>query len=193
MFSHVCFCLLVSCCHENEDELAKREKTLDDSQGNICWFKFDESTWESTRVAESASEFQAKREREFELSTITFILVWPGLEGAMWRYFLLYASLYYFFTSSKLKHVNEINSKMEFHLHNKQRWFEALFTTCFIKIDLNLTENVGPSFFKLIFFVSILSNLHWGFLVFVLCFSMVLNHYLVVSIYSRTSINGHLP
>ena len=41
-------------------------------------FKFDESAKESTRVTESAWEFQAKRERESELSA-TLILVWPGL------------------------------------------------------------------------------------------------------------------
>ena len=42
-------------------------------------FKFDETAWESIRVAESAWEFQAKREREFKLST-TLIPVSYGLK-----------------------------------------------------------------------------------------------------------------
>ena len=36
--------------------------------------------WERTRVAVSVWKFQAKREREFELSA-TLVLVWPGLKS----------------------------------------------------------------------------------------------------------------
>ena len=42
----------------------KREKTLDDSQEK---FEQVQIRRERTRVAESTGEFQAKREREFEL------------------------------------------------------------------------------------------------------------------------------
>ena len=41
---------------------------------NLSMFKFDESGRESMRVAEGAREFEAKRERESELSA-TLILV----------------------------------------------------------------------------------------------------------------------
>ena len=45
---------------------AKQEKTLNGSQEK---FELVQIRWESMKVAESAWEFQAKQEREFELST----------------------------------------------------------------------------------------------------------------------------
>ena len=58
---------------------AKRDKTLDNSHKNLSRFKFDESSRESMKVAESGWEFLAKREREFQLIS-TLALVWPRLK-----------------------------------------------------------------------------------------------------------------
>ena len=57
----------------------KQKKTLDDSQEKFVQVQI---RWERMTVAESAWEFQAKREREFELSAILILgwahLAWPG-------------------------------------------------------------------------------------------------------------------
>ena len=57
--------------HRLSTTRAKREKTLIDSH----------EKFEHIKVDKSAREFQAEREREFELSS-TLILVWPGIKNS---------------------------------------------------------------------------------------------------------------
>ncbi len=74
--SHESFRQLSSTIITSGQTRTKVRQTLIDSQEK---FEYVQSCWECMRVDESAREFHAKREREFELS-LTLILVRPGLK-----------------------------------------------------------------------------------------------------------------
>ena len=103
----------------------------------------------------------------------------------------MYSSLYCFFMSSEFKHLNKILiERWNLTYISNKDYFSALFTTCFLQMDLNFEKRRAVVFQVNLFAIRVQfwpSALHCGFLVFVLCFSMVWNHYLVVSIYFKIS------